>query len=114
MPDGVTVGIQNFGMIHCAGDAIRVCDGIRCIQVVDGSLQGRIAVAARRQIPRCVQIDFGQQNAAENAVVLHLIGIRAHGVGFFIVGDTGRISVVSLIGRAVAKRDRDDALAGVD
>ena len=114
MPDGVTVGIQNFGIIHCAGDAIRVCDGIRCIQVVDGSLQGGITVAARSQIPRCIQIDFGQQNTAENAVVLHLIGIRVHGVGFFIVGNTCSVSLISLIRRTVAKRNRDDALAGVD
>ena len=114
VPDGVAVGIQNFGIIHCAGDAIRVCDGIRCIQVIDGSLQGGITVAARSQIPRCVQIDFGQQNTAENAVVLHLIGIGVHGVGFFIVCDTGRISVVSLVSCAIAKRNRDDTLAGVD
>ena len=114
MPDGVTVGIQNFGMIHCAGDAIRVCDGIRCIQVVDGSLQGGIAVAARSQIPRCIQIDFGQQNTAENAVILHFVAISVHRVGFFIVGNASRVCVVGFVGCAVAKRNRNDGLTGVD
>jgi len=91
-----------------------VCDGIRCIQVINGSLQGRIAVAARSQIPRCVQIDFGQQNAAENAVVLHFVAISVHRVGFFIVGNASRVCVVGFVGCAVAKRNRDDGLTGVD
>ena len=114
MPDGVTVGIQNFGIIHCAGDAIRVCDGIRCIQVVDGSLQGGITVAARSQIPRCIQIDFGQQDTAENAVVLHFVAISVHRVGFFIVGNASRVCVVGFVGCSITKRNRDDALIGVD
>ena len=114
VPDGVAIGIQNFRIIHCAGDAIRVYDGIRCIQVVDGSLQGCITVAARSQIPRCIQIDFGQQNTAENAVVLHFVAISVHRVGFFIVGNASRVSLISLICCAVAKPNRDDGLTGVD
>ena len=114
MPDGVAIGICDFGIIYCAGDAVRVCDGIRCIQVVDGSFQGGITVAARSQIPRCIQIDFGQQDTAENAVVLHFVAISVHRVGFFIVGNASRVCVVGFVGCAVAKRNRDDGLTGVD
>ena len=37
-----------------------------------------------------------------------------HGVGIFVVGDSGGVCGVGLICIAVTKGDSDDALAGVD
>ena len=37
-----------------------------------------------------------------------------HRVGFFIVGNASRVCVVGFVGCAVAKRNRDDGLTGVD
>ena len=60
------------------------------------------------------KIHFCQQDIAENAVVLHLVGIGVHGVGIFVVGNARGVCGVGLICVAAAKGDSDDALAGVD
>ena len=84
------------------------------VQIVHSTFQRSISVSARSQIPRGIQIHFCQHDIAENAVVLHLVGIGVHGVGIFVVGDTGGVCGVGLICIAAAKGDSYDALAGVD
>ena len=84
------------------------------VQIVHRPLKRGIAVAARSQIPRGVQVHFCQQNIAEDTVILHLVGIGVHGVGIFVVGNAGGICGVGLICVAAAKGDSYDALAGVD
>ena len=58
---------------------------------------------------RGVQVHFCQQNIAENAVILHLIGIGVHGVGIFVVGNARGVCGVGLICIAAAKGDSNDA-----
>ena len=88
----------------------RVCG----VQIVHSALQCGISVVARSQIPCGVQVNFCQQDITEDTVVLHLVGIGVHGVGIFVVGDTGGVCGVGLICIAAAKGDSYDALAGVD
>ncbi len=88
----------------------RICG----VQIVHSALQCGIAVAARSQIPRGVQVHFCQQNIAEDTIILHLVGIGVHGVGIFVVGNAGGVCGVGLICIAAAKGDSYDALAGVD
>lgn len=114
MPDGLTVDIRDFAVVHNAGHAVRVRDILGGVQIVHSTFQRSISVSARSQIPRGVQVNFRQQNIAENTVVLHLIGIGVHGVGIFVVGNAGEVCGVGLICIAVTKGDSDDALAGVD
>ena len=89
-------------------------NGVSGVQIVHRPLKRGIAVAARSQIPRGVQVHFCQQNIAENAVILHLVGIGVPGVGIFVVGNAGGVSDVGFICIATAKRDGNNALTGVD
>ena len=114
VPDGSAIGICNFRIIHDAGNAVRVFNGIRCVQVVHCPLKRGITVATHCQIPRGVQVHFRQQDIAKDAVILHLVGVGVHGVGIFVVGDSGGICGVGLICGSVSKGDSNDALAGVD
>ena len=114
VPDRLSVGIGDFAVVHNAGHAVRLRDILSGVQIVHSTFQRSISVAARSQIPRGVQIHFRQQNIAEDTVVLHLVGIGVHGVGIFVVGDSGGVCGVGLICIAVTKGDSDDALAGVD
>ena len=114
MPDGLTVGIRDFAVVHNAGHAVRVRDILGGIQIVHRPLQRGVTVAVRSQIPRGVQVHFCQQNIAENTVVLHLVGTGVHGVGIFVVGDSRGVCGVGLICLATAKGDSDHTLTGVD
>ena len=114
MPDRLSVGIGDFRIIYDTRNAVRVFNGVSGVQIVHRPLKRGIAVAARSQIPRGVQIHFRQQNIAEDTAVLHLVGVGVHGVGIFIVGNAGGVCGVGLVCIAAAKGDSNDALAGVD
>ena len=114
MPDRVAAGICDFGVIDDAGNTVRVMNVLGSVQVVYSAFERAVTVAARRQIPRGIQIHFCQQDIAEDTVILHLVGISVHGVGILIAGDTCGVGGVGLICVSVAKGDSDDTLAGVD
>ena len=75
VPNGRAVGIGDFGIIHHTRNTVRVFNGVSGVQIVHSTFQRGISVADRSQIPRGVQINFCQQNIAENTVILHLVGI---------------------------------------
>ena len=114
VPKGRAVGIGDFGVIYDTRNTVRVFNRVSGVQIVYRAFQRSIAVAARHQIPRGVQINFCQQDIAENAVVLHLVGIGVHGVGIFVVGNAGGVCGVGLICVAAAKSDSYHTLTGVD
>ena len=114
MPDGLTVDIRDFAVVHNAGHAVRVRDILGGVQIVHSTFQRSISVSARSQIPRGIQIHFCQHDIAENAVVLHLVGIGVHGVGIFVVGNARGVCGVGLICVAATKGDGDHTLTGVD
>ena len=89
-------------------------NGVSGVQIVHSTFQLSISVSARSQIPCGVQIHFCQQNIAENAVVLQLVGVGVHGVGIFIICDAGGVCGVGLVPSAVTKGNGDNPLAGVD
>ena len=80
MPDRVAAGICDFGVIDDAGNTVRVMNVLGSVQVVYSAFERAVTVAARRQIPRGIQIHFCQQDIAEDTVILHLVGISVHGV----------------------------------
>ena len=114
MPDRLSVGIGDFGLIYDTRNAVRVFNRVSVLQIVHSNFQRSISVAARRQIPRGVLVHFRQQNIAEDTVVLHLVGIGVHGVGIFVVGNAGGVWGGGLICIAAAKGDSNDAHTGVD
>ena len=114
MPDRLSVGITDFGIIHHTRNTVRVFNGVSSVQIVHCTFQRSISVAARHQIPRGIQIHFRQQNIAEDTIILHLVGISVHGVGIFVVGNARGVCGVGLICGSAAKCDSNDSLAGVD
>ena len=93
MPDGIAIGIYDFGIIHNTGHTIRVGNILGGVQVVHCAVQHGIAVSSVAcHIPLCVQIDLGNADFAQCAVILHdavrsrggvavLIGSLAAGIG---------------------------------
>jgi len=114
VPDRLSVGIGDFGVIHHTRNTVRVFNRVSGVQIVHSTFQRGISVAARSQIPCGVQVHFCQQNIAEDTVVLHLVGVGVHDVGIFVVGNAGGVCGVGLICIADAKGDSNDALTGVD
>ena len=114
VPNGLSVGIGDFRIIYDTRNAVRVFNGVSGVQIVHSTLQRSISVAARSQIPRGIQVYFGERDIAEDTVVLHLVGIGVHGVGIFVSGNARGVCGVGLICIAAAKSDGYDALAGVD
>ena len=93
MPDGIAIGIYDFGIIHNADHTIRVGNILGGVQVIHRAVQHGIAVSSVAcHIPLCVQIDLGDADFAQRAVILHdavrrrggvtvLIGSLAAGIG---------------------------------
>jgi len=114
MPDRGAAGICDFGVIDDARNAVRVVNVLGGVQVVYGTFECAVTVAARNQIPGSIQVYFGERDAAENAVVLHGGGISAHGIGLLIAGDSGRISAIGFVSAALIETNSNDSFAGVD
>ena len=93
MPDGIAIGIYDFGIIHNAGHTIRVGNILGGVQVVHCAVQHGIAVSSVAcHIPLCIQINLRDTDFAQCAVILHdavrsrggvavLIGSLAAGIG---------------------------------
>ena len=93
MPEGIAIGIYDFGIIHNAGHTIRVGNILGGVQVVHCAVQHGIAVSRiASNITLCIQINLGNADFAQRAVILHdavrrrggvvvLIGSLAAGIG---------------------------------
>ena len=93
VPEGIAVGIYDFGIVHDAGHTIRVGNILGGVQVVDRAVQHGIAVSKiSSNITLCIQINLGNADFAQRAVILHdavrcrcgvavLIGCLAAGIG---------------------------------
>ena len=93
VPDGIVIGIYDFGIINNADHTIRVGNILGGVQVVYCAVQHGITMGSvAGHIPLCVQIDLGNADFAQRAVILHdavrsrggvvvLIGSLAAGIG---------------------------------
>ena len=93
VPDGIAIVIYDFGIIHNAGHTIRVGNILGGVQVVHCAVQQGIAVSRIvSNITLCIQINLGNADFAQRAVILHdavrsrggvavLIGSLAAGIG---------------------------------
>ena len=98
VPDGIAIGIYDFGIVHNAGHTVGVGDVLGGVQVIDRAIQHGIAMGSvAGNIPLCVQIDLGNADFAQRAVILHdavrrrgsvavLIGCLAAGIGSIAPG----------------------------
>ena len=86
MPDGIAIGIYDFGIIHNAGHTIRVGNILGGVQVVHCAVQHGIAVSSVAcHIPLCVQINLGNADFAQRAVILH-DAVRSRGGVAVLIG----------------------------
>ena len=93
VPDGIAIGIYDFGVVHDTCHTVGVGDVFSCVQVVHCAVQHGIAVSSVAcHIPLCIQINLGNADFAQRAVILHdavrrrggvavLIGSLAAGIG---------------------------------
>ena len=98
VPEGIAIGIYDFGIVHDAGHTIRVGNILGGIQVVHCAVQRGIAVSGVAcHIPLCIQINLRDADFAQRAVILHdavrcrggvavLVGCLAAGVGGIAAG----------------------------
>ena len=93
VPDGIAIVIYDFGIVHNADHTIRVGNILGGVQVVYCAVQHGITMGSvAGHIPLCVQIDLGNADFAQRAVILHdavfcrggvavLVGCLAAGIG---------------------------------
>ena len=93
MPEGIAVGLYDFGVVHDTCHTVGVGDVFSCVQVVHCAIQHGIAVSGVAcHIPLCIQIYLRDTDFAQRAVILHdavrcrcgvavLIGCLAAGIG---------------------------------
>ena len=82
MPEGITIGIHDFGIVHNTGHAVRVGDVLGSVEVVHGTVQRGIAVSlpagkgcavggAAAHIPHGIKVNLGDADFAQGAVIFH-------------------------------------------
>ena len=80
MPEGIAIGIHDFGIIHNTGHAVRVGDVLGSVQVIHSTVQHSIAVCLpagkcrvvgclAAHIAHCIQIYLGNADLTQSAVV---------------------------------------------
>ena len=93
VPDGIAIGIYDFGVVHNTGHTVRVGNVLSGIQVVHRTVQHGITMGSvASNITLCIQINLRDADFAQRAVILHdavrrrggvavLIGSLAAGIG---------------------------------
>ena len=93
VPEGIAIGIYDFGIINNAGHTIRVGNILGGVQVIDRAVQHGITMGSvAGHIPLCIQIYLRDTDFAQRAVIFHdtvrrrggvavLIGSLAAGIG---------------------------------
>ena len=87
VPDGIAIGIHDFGIIHNTGYAVRMGDVLGSIQVIHGTVQRGVAVIC---IFHSIQIHLGNADFAQRAVVFHNAVCGGGGVAVLV----GRLAAV--------------------
>ena len=115
VPEGITIGIYDFGIIHNTGYAVRMGDVLGSIQVVHSTVHHSIAVCLpagksravccfAAHIAHCVQVHLGNADFAQGAVVFHH-AIRGGGGVAVLIGSlaavVGAVSASRIFGGAI-------------
>ena len=105
VPDGIAIVIYDFGIIHNAGHTVGVGNILGGVQVVHCAVQYGIAVGVvAGNIPLCIQINLGDADFTQRAVILHDAVRRRGGVAVLIGGlaaGIGGIAPGGILGRVI-------------
>ena len=93
VPEGITVGIHDFGIIHNTGYAVRMGDVLGSVEVVHGTVQRGVAVICN--IFPGVQIHLGNADFAQGTVVFHYAVRGGGGVAVLVGGFAAVVGAVS-------------------
>ena len=96
VPDGIAIGIHDFGIIHNTGYAVRVGDVLGSVEVVHGTVQRGVAVILN--VLCSVQIHLGNADFAQRAVIFHH-AVRGGGGVAVLIG-----SLAAVVGAVAAVR----------
>ena len=96
VPEGVAVGIHDFGIIHNAGHTVRMGNVLGSIEVVHGTVQRGVAVICN--ILPGVQVHLGNADLAQGAVVFHN-AVRGGGGIAVLVGSLAAVVCAVSTGR---------------
>ena len=83
VPDGITIGIHDFGIIHNAGHTIRVGNVLGSVEVVHGTVQRGVAVIFN--VLCSIQVHLGNADFTQGTVVFHY-AVRGGGGIAVLVG----------------------------
>ena len=97
VPDGAAIA-GDFGIIHHAGDAVRVLDVLRAVQVIHRAVQRGGAVTAACQIFGGIQIGLAQHDFTQSAVILEHAVLGLHGVAVLVGGKAGGVGDIGSFG----------------
>ena len=102
VPDGITVCIHDFGIVHTAGHTVRVSDVLGSVEVVHGTVQRSVAVIFN--ILHCVQVHLGNTDFDQGTVIFHN-AVRGGGGVAVLVGRfaavVGAVSAGRIFGGAI-------------
>ena len=96
MPEGAAIA-GDFGIIHHAGDAVRVLNVLSAVKVIYRAVQRGGTVTAACQIFGGIQIGLAQHDLTQCAVILEHPFLRLHGAAVLVGGKTGGVGDVGAL-----------------
>ena len=105
VPDGITIGIHDFGIVHNAGHSVRVGDVLGSVEVVHGTVQCGIAVICN--VLCSVQVHLGDADLAQGAVIFHNAVRGGGGVAVLVGSFAAVVGAVNASGVLVYIGNRD-------
>lgn len=95
VPEGIAIGIHDFGIVHNAGHAVRMGDVLGSVEVVHGTVQRGVAVIFN--VLCSVQIHLGNADFTQGAVVFHNAVCGGGGIAVLVGGLAAVVGVVAAI-----------------
>ena len=93
VPEGITIGIHDFGIVHNTGHAVRVGDVLGSVEVVHGTVQRGVAVIFN--VLCSVQVHLGNADFAQGTVVFHNAVRGGGGIAVLVGGVAAVVGAVS-------------------
>ena len=93
VPEGVAIGIHDFGIVHNAGHTVRVGDVLSSVEVVHSAVQRGVTVVC--YIFPGIQVHLGNADFTQRAVIFHHAVCGGRGVAVLIGGFAAVVGVVS-------------------
>ena len=105
VPEGIAIGIHDFGIIHNTGYAVRMGDVLGSVEVVHSTVQRGVAVIFN--ILCSVQVHLGNADLAQGTVVFHYAVRGGGGVAVLVGSFAAVVGVIAAVMVLVHIGNRD-------